>query len=99
MAQFEVNTGSLNEEAAALNRLKAQLQQEIMGMRSISARYLNMWEGESKQQFVASVNQNMNLLNAFLNLIGKFASTLNQGASSYESGENKAKGIVSRKGQ
>ena len=99
MAQFEVATSALEQEAAGLRNLKSQLEQEIMGMRSISNQFLNMWEGEAKQAFVNSVNQNMNLLNAFTNNMEKFANALTQGASTYVKGENDVKRIVSSKGQ
>ena len=70
-----------------------------MAMRSISARYLNMWEGESKQAFIDSVGKNTNLLNAFTNNMQKFIEVLTQGASTYEAAEKEAKRIASQKGQ
>jgi len=99
MAQFEVSTGKLADEAAALNNLKNQLEQKITQMTSISARYLNMWEGESKQAFNASVVKNMNLLRAFTNNMQKFSQALTQGGSTYEKAEREATSIASRKGQ
>jgi WXG100 family type VII secretion target len=99
MAQFEVSTSKLNDEAAQLDNLKNQLEQKIQQMASISARYLNMWEGESKQAFNDSVIKNMNLLRAFTNNMQKFSAALRQGASTYETAENNAKRIASQKGQ
>ena len=99
MAQFEVATSALEQEAAGLRNLKSQLEQEIMGMRSISNQFLNMWEGEAKQAFVNSVNQNTNLLNAFTNNMEKFAQALAEGASTYETGEKEAMRIANVKGQ
>jgi len=99
MAQFEVSTSKLAEEAAALKTLKGQLEQEIMAMRSISARFLSGWAGESHEAFKTSVDQNMALLSQFSNTIQKFAEVLTQGGSTYEAAENEAKRIASQKGQ
>lgn len=85
-----VQTGALTDEAAQLESLKNELQNEITAMRSISASFLNMWEGESKQAFVNSVNQNMNLLNAFLNNIQKYSAALKEISTMYESAEKAA---------
>ena len=99
MAQFEVSTSRLSDEAAQLDILKSQLEQKIMQMTSISARYLNMWEGESKQVFNDSVIKNMNLLRAFTNNMQKFSQALRQGGSTYEGAEQEAKRIAGQKGQ
>lgn len=99
MAQFEVSTSKLNDEAAQLRNLKSELEQKIQQMTSISARYLNMWEGESKQAFNESVLKNMNLLRAFTNNMQKFIEVLTQGATTYETAEKEAKRIASQKGQ
>lgn len=99
MAQFEVSTAKLTEEANRLRTLKQQLEQEQGNMKSIATSYLNMWEGEAKQAFVNSANKNINLLNAFTNNMEKFSQTLQQGASTYETGEKEAVRIASQKGQ
>ncbi|MBQ9349090.1 MAG: WXG100 family type VII secretion target [Oscillibacter sp.] len=99
MAQFQVSTGKLSEEAAHLRRLKADLEQEIAKMRSGATSYLNMWEGEAKQAFVASVQKNMNLLQAFTNNMEKFANALTSNQATYEQAENRNKNIASSKGQ
>ncbi|MBQ9349130.1 MAG: WXG100 family type VII secretion target [Oscillibacter sp.] len=99
MAQFQVSTGKLSEEAAHLRRLKAALEQEIAKMRSGATSYLNMWEGEAKQAFVASVQKNMNLLTAFTNNMDKFADALTQSQQIYEQSENRNKQIAINKGQ
>lgn len=99
MAQFQVSTGKLSEEAAHLRRLKADLEQEIAKMRSGATSYLNMWEGEAKQAFVASVQKNMNLLQAFTNNMEKFANALTSNQATYEQAENRNKNIANSKGQ
>ena len=99
MAQFEVSTAKLTEEANRLRTLKQQLEQEQGNMKSIATSYLNMWEGEAKQAFVNSANKNINLLSAFTNNMEKFSQTLQQGASTYETGEKEAVRIASQKGQ
>ncbi len=99
MAQFEVSTGKLTEEAAQLMNLKRQFESEVTAMRSMSARYLNMWEGESKQAFANSVNTNMNLLNMFSNNLDKFSETLTKTATIYDNAEKNAVRIASNKGQ
>ena len=99
MAQFQVSTGKLSEEAAHLRRLKADLEQEIAKMRSGATSYLNMWEGEAKQAFVASVQKNMNLLQAFTNNMEKFANALTSNQATYEQAENRNKNIANTKGQ
>ena len=99
MAQFQVSTGKLSEEAAHLRRLKAALEQEIAKMRSGATSYLNMWEGEAKQAFVASVQKNMNLLTAFTNNMEKFANALTSNQATYEQAENRNKNIANTKGQ
>ena len=99
MAQFEVSTAKLTEEANQLRNLKKQLEQECANMKSIAASYLNMWEGEAKQAFVNSANKNINLLNAFTNNMEKFAQALEQGASTYDAGEKEAVRIANVKGQ
>lgn len=99
MAQFQVSTVKLSEEAAHLKKLKAALETEISKMRSGAKSWLDMWEGEAKQTFVASVEKNMNLLRAFTNNMEKFADALTQSGSIYETAENKNKGIAGRKGQ
>lgn len=99
MAQFEVSTAKLTEEANRLRTLKQQLEQEQGNMKSIATSYLNMWEGEAKQAFVNSANNNINLLSAFTNNMEKFSQALQQGASSYETGEKEAVRIASQKGQ
>jgi len=87
---LKVSTSALTNEAAQLKSLKSQLQQEITAMRSISARYLNMWEGGSKTAFTNSVNQNMNLLNAFLNNVQKYSQALEEISRMYETAEKQA---------
>lgn len=99
MAQFEVSTAKLTEEANRLRTFKQQLEQEMGNMKSIAISYLNMWEGESKQAFVNSANKNINLLSAFTNNMEKFSQTLQEGASTYETGEKEAVRIASQKGQ
>ncbi len=99
MAMTRVSTQKLKDEASALRNVKSQLQNEITAMRSYSSRYLSLWEGEAKQGFVTSVNQNMNLLNMFVNNMDKFINALNNIATDYEKAENEAKSIVGRKGQ
>jgi len=99
MALTRVSTQKLKDEATALTNVKNQLQNEITAMRSYSSRYLSLWEGEAKQGFTTSVNQNMNLLNMFVNNMDKFINALNNIATGYEKAENAAKNIVGRKGQ
>lgn len=99
MAHFGVTTGKLEEESAQLLTLKRQLEQECATMKSIATSYLSMWDGEAKQAFVNSANQNINLISAFTNNVQKFSDALKQSAASYETGENQAKRIASQKGQ
>ncbi|MBQ9493753.1 MAG: WXG100 family type VII secretion target [Oscillibacter sp.] len=87
---LKVSTSALTSEAAGLRNLKRQLEQEITAMRSVSARYLNMWDGGSKTAFVNSVNQNMNLLNAFVQNVENFAKALEDVAGMYERAEQDA---------
>lgn len=99
MAEFQVATASLTESAATINSAKSDLANKITEMRSMSSRLLNMWEGEAKNAFVTSVNQNMNLLTNFANNLEKFRDALTQGASTYEQSEQRVTQIVSQKGQ
>ena len=99
MAQFQVSTAKLTEEAAHLSTLNSALEQKFQELTSISNQYLNMWEGEAKQAFVNSVVQNRNLLSAFTNNMNKFVDALNQGASAYEKGEQESTRIAANKGQ
>lgn len=88
---LKVSTSALTNEAAALkSQIKSQLQNEITAMKSISARYMNMWEGESHAAFNNSVNQNMGYLNAFLNNVQKYAQALEEIAKMYETAEKQA---------
>jgi WXG100 family type VII secretion target len=97
MALIKVTSSKLSEKAAEIERIKRELEQEITAMKSNANRFLNMWDGEAKQAFVNSVNQNTTLLQNFTNNTQKFADALKTGASSYEGGENKAKQIASSK--
>ena len=99
MAMTRVSTQKLKDEANALKNVKNQLQNEITAMRSYSARYLSMWDGEAKKAFTDSVTKNMNLLNLFVNNMDKFINALNNISADYEQAENKAKSIAASKGQ
>lgn len=99
MSMTKVTTQKLKDEANGLKNVKSQLQNEITAMRSISGRYLSLWEGEAKQAFVGAVDKNMNLLNLFVNNMEKFINALNNIAADYEKSESKAKSIAGNKGQ
>ena len=99
MAQFEVSTSKLTQEAQHLRQLKQKLKTEIDNAKKIAVSYLNMWDGEAKAAFVNSANKNLNLLEAFVNNMDKFAQALQDGATSYEDGEREAKRIAMNKGQ
>ena len=96
---FEVKTGSLTEAAGTINKAKTDLEGKITEMRSMSSRLLNMWEGESKNAFVKSVNDNMNLLSNFAKNLENFKKALDNGATRYADGEKEATRIMSNKGQ
>ena len=99
MAEYQVATQSLTEGAQTITNAKRDLEQRVTEMRSISSRLLNMWEGEAKNAFVNSVNNNMNLLNGFNNNLQHFIKALTEGAATYEKGEKEVTRIVSNKGQ
>ena len=99
MAQFEVSTSKLTQEAQHLRDLKRKFKIQIDNAKKIAVTYLNMWDGEAKQAFVNSVNQNTTLLTNFTNNTQKFADALRTGATNYESGEKKAIEIAMNKGQ
>ena len=99
MAEFQVASASLTDAAQVISDSKRQLEEKVTEMRSISSRLLNMWEGEAKNAFVNSVNNNMNLLNGFNNNLQHFVKALTEGAATYEKGEKEVTRIVSNKGQ
>jgi WXG100 family type VII secretion target len=87
---LKVSTSALTSEANELAKLKNELNTEITAMRSISARYLNMWRGESHDAFVNSVAKNMTLLSQFLKTVQDFSTALNEVAQIYEKSEKDA---------
>ena len=99
MALITVSTNKLEEGAQTIESKRKALEQEITALKSSAARYLSYWEGESKNAFVKSVNDNANLLTTFTNNTQKFADALRTGATNYESGEKKAIEIAMNKGQ
>lgn len=97
MAIIRVTTSKLTEQAGQIEQIKRELEQEITVMKSAANRYFHSWDGEAKQAFVNSVNQNTTLLVNFTNNTQKFADALKSGAGSYESGEGRAIQIASEK--
>jgi len=87
---LKVSTGALTSEANELKKVKSDLEKEITAMRSISARYLNMWKGGSHDAFVNSVNKNMTLLSAFLKTVQDFSNALDEVSRLYEKTEQDA---------
>lgn len=99
MALITVSTNKLSEGENQIRNIKKQLDNEITALKSSAARYLSYWEGEAKNAFVKSVNDNANLLSTFSNNTEKFADALRTGGTNYESGEKEAIRIASNKGQ
>ena len=99
MALIKVNTGKLEEGAQKIEQLKKELETEIAALKSNAVRLFSYWEGESKQAFVNSVNQNANLLTTFANNTQNFADALRTASSTHAEKEGKAIQIFTNKGQ
>jgi len=88
---LRVSTSDLTNEAGQLKKLKSDFEKELMGMRSISARYLSMWDGAAKADFRQSVETNIITLQNFLRTFEAYAKALESIAQIYEKGEQDAR--------
>ena len=87
MAEFTVTASELNTKAAELERLNNQLNQKIEALQTEEGSLKTMWEGDAKEAFSNSFNQDKAKMMLFHTEIGKYIQALRVIAAKYEVAE------------
>ncbi len=94
MAQIKVSPRALEQDAATLASMNANLKKEVQALAQMEQSLSNMWEGPAREEFHTCFLKDNTQMAAFYELIDQYVRTLSDIAQNYDAAENKCRIIV-----
>lgn len=88
MALIQVTASQLRTKAGELRDLNSQFKTQVNNLEGEEQVLAGMWEGEAKNVFHTTFNNNKGQMDNFYNLIEQYCMTLENIATQYENAES-----------